>query len=95
MIKATVGDRDGSPDMMTIDGSVMQIVGDMCILVGRIYWALRGQREITGEIFRRVLSESLADASCPIWQEAFRDAEPHEGVACQYTVRTEADDDRS
>ena len=96
MIRATISDvKRGEPDVLTIDGSVLEIVADMCTLAGRIYWALHGQREIAGDIFRRVLAETLADPDCPIWSEAFRDADPHEGVACQYTVRTEADDDRS
>ncbi len=97
MIKALVSDtKTREPDCLELNGTLRDIEYDTCLLIGRIYWALHDQRSAAAALYRDMIEQMLTDPDCPIWQEDFREADRGGDVtACQYTVRTEADDDRS
>lgn len=72
MLKAVA--KRGTGTNIEIDGSLMDTVQDIAMIIHAVYDALSKQEILAGKIFRQILMDALNDDKCPVWE--LDDAEP-------------------
>ena len=66
MLKATA--KKGTRTKIEIEGSLMDTVQDLAMIIHAVYDALSKQEILAGKIFRQILMDALNDDKCPVWQ---------------------------
>lgn len=72
MLKATA--KKGTGTKIEIEGSLMDTVQDLAMIIHAVYGALSKQEFLAGEVFRQILMAALNDDKCPVWK--LNDSEP-------------------
>lgn len=72
MLKATT--KKGTGTKIEIEGSLMDTVQDLAMIIHAVYDALSKQEFLAGEVFRQILMDALNDDKCPVWK--LNDSEP-------------------
>ena len=66
MLKAIA--KRGTGTKIEIDGSLMDTVQDIAMIIHAVYDALSKQEILSGKIFRQILMDALNDDKCPVWE---------------------------
>lgn len=65
---------DDQPEVLSVTGSILDIVTHITYLIGKIYHTLHTQNPAAGVALQTLLAKAIGDTGSPVWE-----IEPQEG----------------